>query len=132
MAGAELVRRLFDEFGRGDFEAALALIDDDVEWGAPPDMPDSGDTYRGHEGLVKGFGTFMGAWEELRTELEDCFEVGGRVVALTHWIGRSRGTGIEVDQRVAQVYELHGGKVVRVRQFRTREEALEAAGAAPG
>ena len=128
MQGPELVRRLFDAFGRADFDAALALVDEDVDWGEPPDMPDTGGGYRGHAGLRAGFGRFMGAWEELRVDLEEVTEVGERVVALTHWVGRSRGTGLEVDQRVAQVYELHEGKVAKVRQFRTRDEALAAAG----
>ena len=124
---ADVVRRLFDAFNRGDFEGALALVQDDVEWGEPPDIPDTGGVYRGHEGLVAEFARFLEAWEELRVDLEEMTHVGGQVVVLTHWIGRSRGTRIEVDQRVAQVYELRDGKVARVRQFRTHEEALAAA-----
>ncbi len=123
---AELVRQLFDDFNRGDFEAALAKIDEDVEWGDPPDMPDTGGTYRGHAAMIDGFRRFMGAWEELRVDLDELIEEGDRVVALTHQVGRSRGTGIEVDQHIAQVYEFSDGKVTRVRQFRTREEALAA------
>ncbi len=127
MTNSELVRRLFDEFDRGDFEAALELVAEDVEWGEPPDMPDAGGTYRGHAGLVEGFGRFMRAWEELRTELLEVSEVGERVVVLTRWTGRSRGNRIEVDQQVAQFYDVRDGKVARVRQFRTREEAIRAA-----
>ena len=126
MSNADLVRALFDDFNRGDFEAAFAKVDEEVVWDEPPDMPDTGGSYRGHEGLVAGFGRFMGAWESISVDLEDVHERDGRVVVQTHWRGRSKGTGIEVDQRVAQVYELRGGKVTRVRQFRTLEEALAA------
>jgi uncharacterized protein len=123
---AELVRRLFDDFSRADVESAFAKIDQDVEWGEPPDMPDTGGTYRGHAAMVHGFRRFMGAWEELRVDLDAVIEEGDRVVALTHWVGRSRGSGIEVDTRIAQVYEFRDGKVARVRQFRTPGEALAA------
>jgi ketosteroid isomerase-like protein len=126
MSNADLVRSLFDDFNRGDFEAAFAKIEGDVDWGEPPDMPDTGGAYRGHEGLVAGFGRFMGAWESISVDLEEVVERAGRVVVQTHWRGRSKGTGIEVDQRVAQVYELRDGKVTRVRQFRTLDEALAA------
>ncbi len=124
---AELVRALFDDFARGDYDAALARLDPDVDWGEPPDMPESVGGYRGREGVVSEFGRFMAAWEELEVRLEEVREVGERVVVLTHWRGRSKGAGIEVDQRVAQLYELSDGKVRRLRQFRTREEAVAAA-----
>ena len=124
---AQTVRDLFADFGRGDFESALAKVREDVDWGEPPDMPDTGGGYHGHEGLVKSFARFMGAWQELRVDIVELVEVGDRVAVMTHWAGRSKGTGIEVDQRVAQVYEFRGGKVARVRQFRGLEEALAAA-----
>ena len=128
MSAAETVRRLFDSFNRGDFEASLALIDEEIEWDEPPNMPDTGGTYHGHEGMVSGFRRYMGAWETLRVDPEELIAAGpDRVVVVTHWMGRSRAAGVEVDQRVSQLYELREGKVVRLRQFRTREEALEAA-----
>ena len=124
---AAIVRALFDDFARGDYEAALARLDPDVDWGEPPDMPETSGGYRGRDGVVSEFGRFMSAWAELRVDLEQVEEVGERVVVLTHWHGRSAGTGIEVDQRVAQVYEFRGGRVARVRQFREFPEALAAA-----
>ena len=126
MSNADLVRTLFDDFNRGDFEAALAKVAEDVDWGEPPDMPDTGGAYRGHDGLTKGFARFLGAWESIRVDLEEVTAHGERVVVMTRWHGRSKGTGIEVDQRVAQVYELRDGKVTRVRQFRSLDEALAA------
>ena len=123
----EIVRRLFDDFNRRDFDAALEKVAADVDWGEPPDLPDSVGAYQGHEGMVKGFATFMGAWEELRVDPEEVVERGERVVVMTRWVGRSKGTGIEVDQRIAQVFDLRDGKVVKVRQFRELPDALAAA-----
>ena len=125
---AETVRRLFDDFARRDFDAALARLDPEVDWGEPPDMPETVGSYRGREGVVAEFGRFMAAWAELEVTLEDVREVGERVVVRTHWRGRSRGAGIEVDQFVSQVYDLRDGRVARVRQFRELDDALAAAG----
>jgi ketosteroid isomerase-like protein len=125
--GAALVRALFGDFNSGDFEAALAKLDPDVDWGEPPDMPETVGSYEGRRGVVAEFGRFMSAWAELDVDLEEVHEVGERVVVLTHWRGRSKGAGIEVDQRVAQVYELRDGRVIKVRQFRRLSEALAAA-----
>ena len=126
MGGADLVRQLFDDFNRGDFDAALTKIHDDVDWGHPPDMPDASDDWHSRDEMYAGIGRFMGAWEHLEIELEVLDDAGDRVVVDTRWAGRSRGAGIEVDQRFAQVYELRDGKVAGVRQFRTPEEALAA------
>ena len=128
MSPAETVRRLFDHFARGDFDGAMELLAEDVEFGEPPDMPDTGGTYHGHDGVRAGFRSFMGAWAELRVDTEELIEAGpDRVIALTRWQGRSRGSEIEVEQRVAQLYVVRDGKVTSVRQFHTREEAEAAA-----
>ncbi|HEX8743273.1 MAG TPA: nuclear transport factor 2 family protein [Thermoleophilaceae bacterium] len=126
MSNAGVVRSLFDDFNRGDYEAAFQKIAEDVDWHEPPDMPDAGGGYRGHEGMVSGFGRFLSAWEHIRADLVQVVERGERVVVMTRWRGLSKGTGIEVDQWIAQIYELREGRVVRVRQFRTLEEALAA------
>ncbi len=123
----EIVRRVFDAFNRGDFETALDLLDEDVEWGGPPDVPDETGPYRGHDGVVAGFRNFMKVWERLDVELVEVIDAGDRVVAVNRWHGRSRGHGVDVDLHVSQVLELRDGKVTRVRQFRERDEALAAA-----
>jgi ketosteroid isomerase-like protein len=126
---AELIGQLFDDFNRGDFEAALAKVHEDVDWAAPPDMPDVSEDWRSRDEMQAGITRFMLAWEHLQVDLAEVVRDGGeRVVVDTRWHGRSRGTGIDVDQRIAQVYDLEDGKVRRVRQFRTREQALEATG----
>ena len=124
----ELVRSLYDDFARGDFEAALGKLDEDVQWGAPPDVPDQPEPFRGRQGVIEGFTRFMGAWEQLDAEVEECTAVGDAVLVVTRWVGRSRGTGIEVEQRHGQLFEFRDGRVVRVRQFREPEDARREAG----
>jgi ketosteroid isomerase-like protein len=40
----------------------------------------------------------------------------------------ARATGIEFSQEVGEVFDLRAGKIVRIRDFLTHAEALEAAG----
>ena len=35
----ETVRRLIDAFNRGDFEASLAFLDEEIEWHDPVEVP---------------------------------------------------------------------------------------------
>ena len=124
---AAVIREVFEAFNRDDFDAALSRVHEDVDWGHPPDMPDVSEAWRNRDQMSAGIARFMGAWEQLQIGLEVLDDAGDRVVVDTRWVGRSRGTGIEVDQHFAQIYELRDGKIARVRQFRTRGEALAAA-----
>ena len=40
----------------------------------------------------------------------------------------ARATGIEFSQEVGEVFDLRAGKIVRIRDFLTHAEAIEAAG----
>jgi hypothetical protein len=54
---------------------------------------------------------------------------GDRVVVIGRWVGKGKGSGIEVQQPVTHVFTLHDGRAVRVELGYTgRDEALEAAG----
>ena len=70
----------------------------------------------------------MGAWDEWREEIEEIRDLGSRVLVCSTQYGRSKGTGIEVETRYAVLYEVHGGKIIRMALHSTRAEALEAAG----
>jgi hypothetical protein len=52
------------------------------------------------------------------------------VVVLASYHGRGKGSGVEVDQRGAHVFELRAGKVVRLEIFADRDRAIESVRAA--
>jgi ketosteroid isomerase-like protein len=55
-----------------------------------------------------------------------------KVVAVAQAVGSGPASQIAVDDRFAFVFTLQDGRIVREQAFRNREEALEAAGLAPG
>ena len=57
--------------------------------------------------------------------VEEQTDNDGLVVA--RYEGRGRSSDVEVDQRVASVYEIRDGMAASVRDYETRAEALEAA-----
>jgi ketosteroid isomerase-like protein len=61
----EIVRGQIDAFNRGDYEAALAVLDEDVEWHVPDvaalDAPASG-VVRGRERVAETFARWLEAW----------------------------------------------------------------------
>lgn len=89
----------------------------------------SDDVYEGLEGAERALADWLDAWEEFEMTAEEFIEVGDRVVVQFRQVGRGKGSGAEVEMDVAQVYEVRGGKVASLREYRTRAEALEAVGA---
>jgi ketosteroid isomerase-like protein len=118
----EAVRGLFAALERQDWEAALGVFDPEVEW-----SPTEG-TFHGPEGVVSSLAEWLEPWEEHNIEAEEFMEVGNKVLAVIHLVGRGAGSGMEIDQRFFQVYAVRDGKIVRMVEFVRRAEALEAAG----
>ena len=130
----EVVTRSFEAFQEGMRRGDLAVwfdsedLADDFEWVIPPEVVGLG-TYRGREGFLE----FMRAWtedyENWSIDLERVIDAGeDRVVGVFHHraIGKASGVPIELVQGI--VWELADGRVVRMRNYMTPAEALEAAG----
>ena len=121
----EALRSAVDAINRGDIEAALELVDPDIEWqteliGTP--------VYRGHEGARQGFRDVMTAWESWQMEPIEFLEGDDHVFMAVHVNARGRTTGATVEARVFYVLDFRHGKVVRFQGFTQRSQALEAAG----
>jgi ketosteroid isomerase-like protein len=123
----EIVRAILKAWNRGDYSAALELVDHNVEVEAALGLTLDG-MYRGHAEGSRFLADFWGEFEDFRTEFEECIPVGDSVFVAAHHHGRGRTSGIEVEMRNWQVFTVRGGKVVRYQMFSTRQQALEAAG----
>jgi ketosteroid isomerase-like protein len=71
---------------------------------------------------------WMGEWDEYEQVVDELVDLGDRVFGTFSLRGRGRGSRIEIEQRLYSVYALRDGKVARMDEYATREEALEAAG----
>lgn len=134
----ELVRDLFRHWGEGhdlvafaaDEEAlapALEMMDPEIEIRWSEEIPDV-KTYRGHRGVIAAMRDWLEAWDEFHMEAQEFIDAGSQVVVTFHQTGRGRGSGVDTEMEVAQVYTVRDGKVVRVREYSSRNAALRAAG----
>lgn len=124
----EVVRRSFEAFVSGDFDAAFASFDPRAEWMTAEDEPDSR-TYRGLEEVRRFVSSLPEPWADRfeRTVLpEQYIDLGDWVVVPTSGVVHGRGSGIEVEIRETYAVWVRGGAIVRVEEYRTREQALEA------
>jgi ketosteroid isomerase-like protein len=129
----EIVRGVFETFQagmeRGDPGAAFdteALVAD-AEWLPAPGFAGSA-VCRGREGFVEFMRTWTEDFEDWSIRVERLIDAGNdRVVALLHQWATGKGSGVPVEVHSALIYELEGGRVVRMRNYLSHADALEAA-----
>jgi ketosteroid isomerase-like protein len=108
------------------------FLDAEIEWHDTPTYPSAG-VYIGHEAFSRHAAEYEDAWADWGIEIEDIRAAGDRVVARIRYrgVGKQSGApitgGLETPSTGA-VFELRGGRIVRVVQFVTHAEALEAVG----
>lgn len=123
-----LLRRMYAAFNRGDFDAAVAPLDANVEWTEPPNFPGGG-SYRGPQ-AVKGYlKQSRERWTEGRSEPERFITAGDRIVVFVHVRFIPKGGNEWHDAKIADVYTVHQGRIVQMNAFADRQKALDWAGA---
>jgi uncharacterized protein len=127
----EIVRRGYELYTAGDVEGVADLFSADAE------LADAGGlgvaetavgTRHGPEGFLRASEEVLEAFEDYRVEAEDFIDAGEAVVVPVRISGRGRASGAEQEARLAHLWVLRDGKVIRGEVYRTTEEALEAAG----
>jgi ketosteroid isomerase-like protein len=124
----EIVRRSMQAFARGDLDAFLADHDPDTEWRTAADEPNP-ETYRGHGGVRRFAAEISEAWTGRLDDVmrfEDFIDLGDWVVVPWRARLQGRSSGIEVDVRETYAVRVEDGRIVRVHEYRTTEEAIEA------
>ena len=127
----EIVQRAVEAWNADDLEAFLAELDAHVVWhpAIQPGLEGRATTYLGHDGARQIWRQDRGeAWERLRNRPQELRDLGESVLALGHLDLIARATGIQFSQEVGEVFDLRAGKIVRIRDFLTHAEAIEAAG----
>ena len=117
-----------EAFARGDLDAFLAAHDPDVEWRTAADEP-SPQTYRGCDGVRRFAAEISEAWMDRfddAMEFEDFIDLGDWVVVPWTARVRGRGSGVPVDLSETYAVRVEDGRIVRVDEYRTRDEAIDA------
>ncbi len=113
---------------RQDREAYLALVDLDAEWHVTGQVVDQQGVYRGREAIWDYLTSFTDQFDEVQIEMEDAIDAGESVVVMGRIRGRGKASGAVVELRLATVFTLRNGLLVRAENFAEMDEALEAAG----
>ena len=127
----ELVRRGINAINRGGLPAALDLLDricdPEAEMRAVGRLPDMGRVLRGPE-AIKSYFTELYETFDWQIEADEFIDAGEAVIVVARQTGRGRESGAEITDPIVLVYGIRDGKMTSLDAYRTKGEALEAAG----
>lgn len=112
----DVVRGVYEAVGRGDLDAVVAALDEDIEWIEPAGATYGG-TYRGPDAVVdEVLGSVVGEWEEFTVDPERFVVDDGTVVALVTHRGL-HASGERFEAPIADVWEVEDGNVTRFQHY---------------
>jgi ketosteroid isomerase-like protein len=125
----ELVSQGFEHWRNGRIDEWIETLDPDVEWDISahplPDFPDRGS---GRDALVKHMADYVAGWIDYQVTADELIDGGDEVVVLMHESARMRASDVTLDRDLPMVWTVRDGSSVGFRVFKTRAQALEAAG----
>jgi ketosteroid isomerase-like protein len=120
----ETVRAGFDAYNRGDLDALTETYDPDVEF-----VTLLLGNHRGRDAIRVIYEENREALAGYRLDPVEVFEAGeDQVVAVARLGGAGQSSQISLPDRMAFVFTINDGLLVRQESFRSKEEALAAVG----
>ena len=124
----DLIYRAFDALNRHDFDAFLAVMDDDVEFIPRMSAIEGESGYRGHDGLRSWWNGLLDVFPDYSAELADVRDLGDLTFATFHARGHGAGSATPTDQAAWIMIRWRRGKAVWWGTFDARDEAFESVG----
>jgi ketosteroid isomerase-like protein len=124
----EIVRSALAALADHGVDALVEFLHPEINWRAMEGAPDDVGEMQGMEASRRYVEDWFETFDDFTTLPEELLDAGeGRVVGVLHVSGRAKLSGITTELRYAVLYTLRDSKIVRVREYADRQEALDAA-----
>jgi ketosteroid isomerase-like protein len=127
----EIVRRGYAMYESGDVQGAARLFSEEAELADTGGLGIAGTaagTRYGPEGFLRANQEVLEAFDDYRVEAEEFIDAGDAVVVLVRISGRGKASAASLEMRLAHLWTLRNGEVIRGEVYRSRGEAIQAAG----
>jgi ketosteroid isomerase-like protein len=116
-ANLDLIRATYEGSSEENGRNLRAVLSADTAWTEAEGFPYAG-TYVGPEAILAGvFARLATEWTGYRADVHSYLEDGDRVAAFGVYSGTYRATGKSMRAAFAHLYEVKGGKIVRMQQY---------------
>jgi ketosteroid isomerase-like protein len=130
VSNAERLDALYEAFWRRhDWHAGADLMAPDIEWGTMAEDATLGGTRYGPRAVNQYFAEWLEAWDAADVDWEIIELTPELLLVRTQLHARGRGSGLDTQAEVGQVWEFEDGKAIRQTMYRRFEEARAAADA---
>jgi thiamine-phosphate pyrophosphorylase len=124
-SNAEFARRNIAAFNRRDLDALFTETFGDTVFDWSRSIGPQRGIYHGAAEARIWLEAFFEAWEEFIWSPEEIIELDRHHVLVVNRVrGRGKGSGVEVNARGAQLWDIRDGRLAKVRVFQSKEEAL--------
>jgi ketosteroid isomerase-like protein len=116
-------------FASGGLDRFLEHWTDDLDHRSIEGAPDDRGPIHGKDAMRTYVQDWIDTFDEFSIEPVELIDADGDVVvAVLRYGGRAKLSGIEADETFGVVFTISDRKIARGREYRTRDQALEAAG----
>jgi ketosteroid isomerase-like protein len=125
---ADVIRKMNEAFNRGDVATVMRFYAPDAEVRDLANAPDQATVVCGIDAIRNVWNLWAAAFDELQVDIEELSAEGKAIITKAHWRGVGKTSGMSIDVRQFDLYELEGGRVTRMMLgFETLGEAQAAA-----
>ncbi|HEU0075582.1 MAG TPA: nuclear transport factor 2 family protein [Dehalococcoidia bacterium] len=131
MSTVDVVKNLYDAFGKGDVPAVLGAMDPNIEWREAESNPYKmdGQAWVGPDAITQNlFMKLMADWEGFTVTPKSYHDAGDSVVVEGRYTAKHNATGKHLDVQFCHVWKGATDKVTSFQQYTDTAKLQEAAG----
>ena len=123
------VEEAYQALASGGLDRFLEHWTDDLDHRSIEGAPDDRGPIHSKDAMRAYVQDWIDTFDEFKIEPVELIDVNGDVVvAVLRYGGRAKLSGVETDETFGVVFTIRDGRIARGREYRTRDQALEAAG----
>jgi uncharacterized protein len=119
-----ILRAAYAAFNRGDIDAAVQSLDENIDWTEPTEFPGGG-SYHGREAAKQYLSNSRASVAEVISEPEQFIPAGDRIVVFVYARVRPQNSTTWQEVRLADVYLFRDLTPIQMRAFADRHSALQ-------